>query len=119
MHIGTKIYTFFRGFLIGKDQYGNKYYSNKKNPEANFSKRWVIFNGTAEASKIPSHWHAWLHKITDEAPINYKHKYHWQKDHIPNQTGTLRAYYPNSHPLNDNESKDQLEKEYVAWKPNK
>ena len=38
--IGTKLYTIFFGRLVGKDDFGNKYYENKKK-----TKRWVIYLG--------------------------------------------------------------------------
>ena len=118
MNIGTKLYTLFRGYYIGKDSDGNKYYTNSKKYNNKKSKRWVIFKGEVEASKIPPHWHAWLHKITDEPPIDYKHKYSWQKDHIQNKTGTKDAYFPSSHPLSKS-SKEYLPKtDYDAWEPN-
>ena len=28
--LGTRIYTFFNGKLVGKDEFGDKYYENKK-----------------------------------------------------------------------------------------
>ena len=28
--LGTRLYTFFNGNLVGKDQLGNQYYENKK-----------------------------------------------------------------------------------------
>ena len=62
--------------------------SNNDNHNDINAKRWVMFNGEIEASKIPPHWHAWLHKSIDEPPLNYSHKYSWQKDHKPNMTGT-------------------------------
>ena len=40
-------------------------------------KRWVIFNGKIEATKVPPHWHAWLHKTIEDPPLNYSHKYFW------------------------------------------
>ena len=79
------------------------------------TKRWIIFSGEIESSLIPSHWHAWLHKTISTPPINYQHKYKWQKDHLPNMTGTSKAYYPNSHLLSD--SKKNIIEEYETWKP--
>ena len=79
-------------------------------------KRWVMYNGEIEASKIPPHWHAWLHKSIDVPPIKYSHEYNWQKDHKPNLTGTDKAYYPNSHPLSKSKN-DLNKKEYETWKP--
>ena len=38
-----------------KDNSGNKYYESKK------GKRWVIYNGEVEASKIPNEWYSWMH----------------------------------------------------------
>ena len=32
-------------------------------------------------------------------PLNYSHKYFWQKNHEENLTGTEKAYYPDEHPL--------------------
>ena len=43
---GTFLKTLFFGKFVGKDEYGNKYYKNKKND------RWVIYSNNVEASKI-------------------------------------------------------------------
>ena len=40
----------------------NKYYQNKK------GKRWVIYNGEINASKIDSDWYSWIHYQTDKIP---------------------------------------------------
>ena len=48
--IGTFLKTLFTGKLVGKDKYGNKYYKNKDD------KRWVIYSGHIEATKITSDW---------------------------------------------------------------
>ncbi len=82
------------------------------------AKRWVIFNGEIEASKIPPHWHAWLHKSIDYPPIKYSHKYKWQKNHKPNMTGTSEAYFPSSHPLSKNYDPEKKQEEYKSWTPN-
>jgi len=41
---GTFLQTMVFGNIVGKDQFGNKYYQNK-----NDTKRWVIYNGTVDA----------------------------------------------------------------------
>ena len=71
MSLGTKIYTWLKGNLVGSDDLGNKYYSSSKDFKDLKAKRWVIFNGEIEASNIPPHWHAWLHKSIDNPPIDY------------------------------------------------
>ena len=66
--MGTFFYTLFNGKLIGKDEFGNKYYSNKK------GKRWVIYNSEAESSKIPPEWHLWIHFLVQTTPTNKEKK---------------------------------------------
>ena len=119
MNIGTIIYTWLKGHYVGIDNDGNKYYSNSKNFKSTDAKRWVIFRGEVEASKVPPHWHAWLHKMTNNPPINYVPKYGWQKNHKPNQTGTNEAYYPESHPLSKSNKSLQSKNnsDYESWKP--
>ena len=53
---GTRLNTMFFGKLVGEDTSGNKYYESKS------GKRWVIFNGEIEASKIPIEWYSWIHR---------------------------------------------------------
>ena len=116
MSWGTIIYTWFFGHLVGKDKFGNKYFCNKSDYIDIKYKRWVIFSKEVEASRIPPEWHAWLHKTIHKPPLEYKHKYEWQKDHLHNTTGTSEAYFPNSYPLSKlKESKTK--KEYETWKP--
>ena len=117
MSLGTTLYTWFYGNIVGNDSNDNKYYCNSKNFEDLDSKRWVIFNGNIEATKIPPHWHAWLHKSIDVPPINYAHQYSWQKDHEQNMTGTDQAYYPDSHPLSKSFKAEAIKEEYESWKP--
>ena len=52
MSLGTKIYTWLKGNLVGSDELGNKYYCSSKDFKNLKSKRWVIFNGEIEASNI-------------------------------------------------------------------
>ena len=117
MSVGTSLYTLFYGNLVGEDDLKNKYYCDSKKFNDFNSKRWVIFNGVAEPTKIPPHWHAWLHKTINEPPINYSHKYFWQKDHEENLTGTDKVYYPNSHPLSKSYSPVEIKNEYESWTP--
>ncbi len=116
MNIGTKLYTFFYGNFVGTDDFGNKYYTNRKNNNSNY-KRWVIFNGEVEATKIPPHWHAWLHKSIDVPPIKYSHKFKWQKNHRPNMTGTKQAHFPSSHPLSKKYDSKNADMDYESWDP--
>jgi len=46
--LGTRIYTLIFGKIKGSDEFGNKYYESRN------GKRWVIYNGEIDASKIPN-----------------------------------------------------------------
>ncbi len=59
---GTQLWTWRFGELVGQDEQGNRYYRTKGrkiDPTLGFERRWVIYNGYAEASRIPPDM-AWL-----------------------------------------------------------
>ena len=100
---GTRLQTIFFGKLVGEDELGNKYYQNKK------GKRWVIYNGEVEASKIPNDWYSWMHHTNNKIENSHNlKKYKWQKNHLSNQTGTITAYNPKN-------NKNATEKKYKTW----
>ena len=105
--VGTFIYTLFTGKLVGKDEFGNKYYSNSK------GKRWVIYTNRVEASKIPPEWHLWIHFLTNNKPSSNPIKFKWQKKHEENLTGTTKAHKPDGSLTFD--SKKNMKK-YETWK---
>jgi NADH:ubiquinone oxidoreductase subunit len=90
---------------VGSDEFGNQYFTNKSN------KRFVVYNGYPEPSKVPSEWHGWLHYSTNNLPDN-THKFSWQKIHLPNLSGTKNAYSP------EKTSGKKTTSEYESWKPN-
>jgi NADH:ubiquinone oxidoreductase subunit len=102
MTFGTRIMTWFCGELVGTDAYGNRYYRERRRRPLvrgggrySRDKRWVMYNGEPEASKVPPEWHAWLHHTVDTVPdpAAWPH-YPWEKPHQPNLTGTPYAYHP-------------------------
>ena len=117
MSLGTILYTWLYGNIVGQDNQENKYYCNSKNFADLQSKRWVIFKGEIESSKIPPEWHAWLHKSIDKPPLKYSHKFPWQKNHEQNMTGTDQAYFPDSSPLSKSYDPDAIKSDYESWKP--
>ena len=88
--IGTRLATWRNGAKVGEDEQGNIFYRSKDG-----KRRWVIFNGEAEASRVSPDWHGWLHHTFDELPSEQPlpHK-DWEKPHIPNLTGTGTEYRP-------------------------
>lgn len=115
--LGTQIFTRRNGKLIGEDEAGNKYYEQRSGVgPVGKPRRWVIFNGLAEASKVPPEWHAWLHYTVDTPPTEetYRPKA-WEKAHMPNMTGTSKAYHPSGSILNPH-PRPQGKPDYEPWK---
>lgn len=101
-----------QGQNVGDDEQGNKYYQT-----AGGKRRWVIYNGVAEASRVPPDWHGWLHHTFDEipsqAPLPRKP---WEKDHKPNLTGSGGAYHPPGSVLTA-ATRPRVAGDYEAWQP--
>ncbi len=108
--LNTQIFTARKGVKVGEDDEGNVFYRT-----ADDSKRWVIFNGEAEASRIDPNWHGWLHRTWDEPPTDkpLPHK-SWEKPHQENLTGTALAYAPAGSLRRPNPVE---RKDYEAWSP--
>ena len=79
---------------MGEDRYGNRYFEDRKPKVNTKARRWVIYRGMAEASKVPAEWHGWLHHAQDDIPSKDLKPHDWQKPHKPNLTGTKEAYKP-------------------------
>ena len=115
---GTRFFTMRKGRLVGEDEFGNRYYIQRKGVgPLGVPRRWVTYNGLAEASSVPADWHGWLHYTVDTLPNkeNYTPR-HWQKRHKPNYTGTRKAYHP-AHSLASAKDKQSPPREYVPWRP--
>ena len=108
--LNTQLFTWRKGVRVGEDDQGNIYYENREK-----SKRWVIFNGEIEASKINPDWHGWLHHTWDEPPTEkpLAHK-SWEKPHQENMTGTAAAYAP-AGSIRRAQPADRSD--YEAWAP--
>ena len=107
---GTQLFTWRKGVKVGEDEQGNLYYKT-----ADDSRRWVIFNGEVEGSRIAPDWHGWLHRTWDEAPTDKPlvHK-EWEKPHQENLSGTEFAYAPAA----SIRRADPIERsDYEAWQP--
>jgi NADH:ubiquinone oxidoreductase subunit len=77
----------------------------------------VVYEGYAEASKVPPSWHGWLHHTVDVPPTLERVKtWPWEKPHRPNLTGTPLAYRPPGSTLAQNR-RHPATGDYKAWTP--
>ena len=87
------------GEHVGTDAAGNKYYrARPKKAAANDGsytsreKRWVIYAGANDASRVPAEWHGWLHGTYDDVPQSHLPPPKvWEADYTPNATGTAHS----------------------------
>jgi len=108
--LNTQLWTWRKGRAVGVDAQGNRFYQTR-----NGKRRWVIYNGEAEASRVSPEWHGWLHHTFDapptESPLAHKS---WERPHVPNMTGTGLAYVP---PGSIRRADPVVRKDYEAWVP--
>lgn len=118
--VGTAFYTKRHGSLVGDDEFGNVYYRAQGaliDPSVGPERRWVIYNGEADASKVPPGWRAWLCHNAERAPSEESYTpREWQKPHVPNMTGTAAAYRPQGSQLSIGQ-RPAATGDYVPWSP--
>ena len=49
--IGTRLFTWLHGRLVGADELGNRYYTERRPPRGRRAKRWVLYASEDEASR--------------------------------------------------------------------
>jgi NADH:ubiquinone oxidoreductase subunit len=110
--LGTRLWTWRFGEFVGEDEFGNRYYRQKRG-----DRRWVIYNGAAEPSRIPPAWHGWMHRRTDVPPTEELYRpREWEKPHLPNLTGTPAAYRPPGSILAGGR-RPEVTGDYEPWTP--
>jgi len=66
--IGTSLWSARNGARVGQDRLGNIYFESKKADQTGRKRRWVIYDGPNDASRVPPEWHGWLHNTVDSLP---------------------------------------------------
>lgn len=88
----TRMFTKRHGTEVGRDEQGNIYYRKGSGPG---ERRWVIYNGEPEASRIPPEWHLWMHRTIANPPSTHPLTPRvWERSWQPNATGTALAHRP-------------------------
>lgn len=101
---------------IGSDGLGNVYYEGGTDVNG-LPRRWVIYAGANDASKVPPEWHGWLHHSTDLRPESgLPAPRVWEKPPVPNLTGGAGAYLPPG-ALAAGGRRSAATGDYEAWTP--
>ncbi|SDW31699.1 NADH:ubiquinone oxidoreductase subunit NDUFA12 [Litoreibacter albidus] len=108
--LNTQLFTWRKGEKVGEDEAGNTFFQT-----AGGKRRWVIFNGEAEASRVSPDWHGWLHHTWNEPPTKAPlARKAWEKPHHANLTGTALAYAPKG---SMRRAEPKARQDYEAWSP--
>lgn len=110
---GTQIVSRRKGREAGRDDAGNVYFQHKDNS----SRRWVIYNGSNDASRVPPDWQAWLRGTIDDVPSRaLPPARKFQRPPTPNLTGTLEAFRPGGS-LGGSKVRPASTGDYEPWIP--
>ncbi|MGB3723735.1 MAG: NADH:ubiquinone oxidoreductase subunit NDUFA12 [Pacificimonas sp.] len=113
--IGTRLWSARNGEDVGQDAQGNRYF-RKAAKGAERERRWVIYAGDNDSSRVPPEWHGWLHRSSDIIPDPDAERKPWIKPHTPNLTGSTGAYLrPGALPTG--KQRPKTTGDYEAWSP--
>jgi len=110
---GTGLFTRRHGREVGRDADGNIYFQHKDDPR----RRWVIYAGDNDGSRVPPNWQAWLRGTIDDLPEkDLPPRRKWEKDPAANLTGSDDAWRP-SGSLRARGVRPASTGDYSAWTP--
>lgn len=110
---GTAIFSRRHGLEAGTDAAGNHYFQHKQDP----ARRWVIYNGDNDASRVPPDWQLWLRGTIDDIPEkSLPPARRFQQPPTPNMTGTMAAFRPDG-ALGSGKIRPASTGDYEPWIP--
>ena len=110
--IGTALFSARNGRKVGEDSLGNRYFTNRDG-----TRRWVMYNGINDSSRVSPDWHGWLHGTHDALPgDSLPPPRAWQTEPTANLTGTPAAYRPTG-ALERGGHRAAATGDYQAWTP--
>ena len=116
---GTALFSRRHGGAVGKDAAGNAYFQHKQNP----ARRWVIYNGSNDGSRVPPGWQAWLKGTIDQLPDEeLPPRRPFEQPAQANLTGTSAAFRPSGSlgalgPSGAHGVRPASTGDYQAWTP--
>ncbi len=108
--LGTALFSAFNGSKVGEDPLGNRYFEGK-------GRRWVMYAGSNDVSRVPPEWYAWLTRQIDGLPDDaLPPPPKFLRAPTPNLTGTAEAYRPTG-ALEKGGRRQAASGDYQAWTP--
>lgn len=113
---GTWLGTRARGTRVGQDALGNVYFQGGAQPDGR-PRRWVMYSGSNDPSRIPPEWYGWLLGQIDDVPDRVlPPPKPWIAPPTPNLTGTALAYRPPG-AMEKGGHRSRATGDYEAWSP--
>jgi NADH:ubiquinone oxidoreductase subunit len=110
---GTTLFSNRNGEEVGRDDAGNRYFKHRKDP----ARRWVIYQGNNDSSRVPPGWNAWLRGTIDGLPeAELPPRRPFEQPAQANPTGTFAAFRPGGS-LGRDGVRPAATGDYQAWTP--
>lgn len=106
---GTALFSWKNGSKVGEDPLGNRYFEGK-------GRRWVIYAGSNDVSRVPPEWYVWLTRQIDVVPDELPPPPKFLREATPNLTGTAEAYRPTG-AMEKGGRRQAASGDYQAWTP--
>ncbi|MGE0179073.1 MAG: NADH:ubiquinone oxidoreductase subunit NDUFA12 [Sphingomonas sp.] len=110
--VTTAWFSWRHGRGVGEDQFGNRYFEARKG-----GRRWVIYSGSNDVSRVPPEWYSWLTGQLEGPPDEVlPPPPAFLRQPTPNLTGTPAAYRPPG-ALERGGRRAAATGDYQAWTP--
>lgn len=107
--LGTALFSARNGTKVGEDPLGNRYFEGK-------GRRWVMYAGSNDVSRVPPEWYAWLTRQIEVVPDELPPPPKFLREATPNLTGTAAAYRPTG-AMEKGGHRQAASGDYQAWTP--
>lgn len=113
---GTWLATKTSGDQVGEDHLGNVYFQSRKLENGKI-RRWVMYAGANDASRVPPEWHGWLHYTQGDVPDRaLPAPRSFELPATANLTGSSGAYRP-AGAIETSNKRAVATGDYQAWSP--
>ena len=112
---GTSLFSRRNGEEAGRDEAGNIYFRHRQDPQ----RRWVIYAGANDSSRVPPGWNAWLRGTIDGVPGEaLPPRRTFEQPPQANLTGSDGAWRP-AGSIRSGGKRAAATGDYSAWTPDK
>ena len=110
---GTIFFSRRNGEEAGRDEAGNIYFRHRKDP----ARRWVMYSGANDSSRVPPGWNAWLRGTIDGVPDKaLPPRRPFEQPPEANLTGSDKAWRP-AGSIRASGKRAAATGDYSAWTP--